>query len=275
MNKIDIEGPYKKRYVKFHREFPEGWHEITREHLDIISEVFSSDQPVERHAEMILFRFLKLPNKIYWNLDPAYIEQLQAQLIFLWQDNTLPKVLYPKIFHNEIAYLGPDSAFKNIPFIDWIVGEQYFQKYQKTKSDDDLNCVIYSMYRPMRIDMTPDHPDYNGDMREILNDNTIEEKSKVFKSLSKEMKMMAYMTYIGNRNTVMQRFDSVFNDVERKGISDPYSWSGVLVDMTGTKWKTRKEVEQEKAYHIFIHWHQNILRLEEWEMQMENNKKNV
>ncbi len=273
MHQAEISGEFKGKYIKIHRSFPSSWREMTDVHLDKLAEVLTSGEKEEFHAKMILFRWLRIPYNIFRNIDAYYIEQLSKQLEFLFKENDLNKVHVKKFTHRGIEFYGPKDGFINISFLEWVVAENHFQKYQQSKKEIDLNCLIYSLYRPIDRTINEDSPDFKDDFREMINEYTIEKKSEIFSDLPKKERMKALITYIGNRNTVMNRFKPVFEDVERKGIVDPYKWSGILVDMTGTKWITRDLVEREKVYNIFIHWHQNILRMEEYEMEMENAKK--
>lgn len=271
MHQAEISGRYYDKIVSFHREFPSSWDELTESHLNDIAEVLVSDQPENKHHEMILFRWLKIPFAIFFHIDPAYKLLLAEKLTFLYEKNMLSKVLCPKITHNGIDYHGPKDAFINISFIEWVLGETSLKKYQANKSDEALNEIVWTMYRPFRNDITEQSTNYKGDLREVVNESNYDIKARVFKSLSPKDKMKVLITFIGNRNSVMHRFAPVFEDVDRKAMHNPYEWAGILVDMTGSKWTTREQVENEKAYNVFINWHQNIIRMEEWEM--ENNIK--
>ena len=273
MNSVEITGRINNRNISIHRSLPDKWDEFTLKHLDDLAEVLVSGQPEEKHPRMILYKWLDLPQEVFFNLDGLYIEKLSERLRFMFERNTLSKVLMPQFNHQSVTYYGPKDKFVNISLFEWVIGENCMQKYQQTKSDADLNTIVYTMYRPLRTDITEDSMEYKGDLRELINDHTIDKKAQVFKDLPKKEKMKALITFIGNRNTVMQLFEPVFADVQRKGIADPYSWSGILVDMTGSKWQTREAVEREKVYNTFIHWHQNILRMEEYEMEVENSKR--
>lgn len=272
MHQIRIEGQYHGEYLMIHREYPSKWQEFTRDHLLAWAEVLSSDVDPERYAEMLLYRWLRITPNIFFNLDRTYIEQLAATLAYLVADNTLDKVLITEFTHEGKTYMGPNDGFINVSFLEWILAENAFRKYQKTKRDEDLCTIIHCLYRKRRNDLHKNSPEYRGDLRELLNEHNVNERAEVFSTLESKMKMAVLITFIGNRNTVINRFRPVFDYASEKKMSDMYGSVGVIVGMVGDKWGTRQQIEQANAYEVFISWHQNIERLEEYERQMEEYK---
>lgn len=272
MNHINISGKYFNEYLTIIRSTPSLFAEITRWHLEIIAEVLNSEADPERHPEMIMYRWLNIPWNIYNEIDIVYRKQISLLCAFVFADNTLGKVLVPEIIHKGVKYFGPEDSFKNISFLEWILGETALKKYQATKKEKHLDEIVYCMYRPNRKDIDVLSSNYRGDLREPLNQFSYENKAEVFFDLPKKLKTMALITMIGNRNNVIHRFDAVFADAEDRGVEDIYGWAGVIRSMANGKWSSDAEIEQEKAYNVFIAWHQNINRLQEYEDQMEEAK---
>jgi hypothetical protein len=270
MHQIDIEGKFHDEYLKIHREIPSSWSELNQAQLLQWAEVLTSGANRERFADMLLYRWLKLDNSIFFNLDKSYRDQMGVLLNYLVLENNLDKVLIKEFNHEGETFLGPADAFKNFSFLEWVRAESAFTRYQKTKKDEDIWKVFYCMYRPQRKNMTKLHQDYKGDLRELINDHTIDELSLVFSTLSRKMQMALLMIYIGNRNAVIQRFGAVFEYATEKKVTDMYGSVGVIVGMVGEKWGTRSEIERANAYEVFISWHQNIERLEEFEREKNN-----
>lgn len=272
MHQIRIEGTLFGDKINVYRLLPERWEEFSVEHLIDLAQVLTSEAEPEKYPRMLLYRWLKIENRIFFNLDPAYVEQLCLILDFVLKENTLNKVLMPVIKHENVQLIGPKDSFTNFSFMDWILSENYFTIWQKKKTGnglDDVNLdkILWCMYRPARKNFSSTHPKFRGDLRELINEYTVDQRSTIFSTLDKKTKMALLMTYIGNRNTVINRFRPVFEYASDKKMSDMYGSLGVIVSMIGDKFGKREELEQANAYEVFISWHQNIERLEEFERQ--------
>ena len=262
MHEIIIKGNIYDREIEVHTSHPSTWKEWERPHLMHYSEVLLKTTDEVKKKQMLSYLFLGIEHSIYLNLDPVYRLELAGLTDIFFQENYLAKNLIPSFLHDNEVYYGPADAFENCVFLEWILGDQLFNKFQQTGDIIYLDRLIAVFYRSPKkqVDKL-----YKGDMREPLVDDLLEGKAEAFATLPAVMKTALLTTYIGNRNTVISRFRRVFDGREDEAADNPFGWTGVLVGLAGTKFGNKAETEQTMLYDMMIHFDQNLQRLEEWE----------
>ena len=262
MHQVHIQGNIYDRDINVLAVHPSQWEEWERSHLMHYSEVILKSTDEVKKKQMLSYLFLGIDQSIYLNLDPAFRLQLAALTDIFFEENYLSKNLIPNFIHKKQVYYGPADALENIVFLEWILADQFFNKFQETGDIVHLHRLIATFYRVPKASYDKY---FKGDLREPLEEDLLEAKAEAFIDLPAVMKTALLTSYIGNRNTVIARFKRVFDGKQEEAGSNPFGWSGVLVGLAGTKFGNKKETEQTPMYDMFIHFDQNIQKLEEWE----------
>lgn len=265
MHNVEISGNIYDEKISVMSSFPSDWLEWDRSHLLHYCRVQNMPCPLEKKKQALSFLFLGIERSLYLNLDLAYRLQIAELTSDFFTDNWLNKNLIPHFVFKKQVYHGPKDGFENITFLEWILCDQFFTKFQRTEDPFALDCLFAVMWRRQKSRIEIDSTDFDGDFRSTLNKSMIEEQAKVFSGLDQELKTALLTIYIGNRNTVTNRFKRVFENGSSDSETDKYGWTGVLVQLAGTKFGNKEQTEQTMLYDMLIHFHQNIVRLDEWE----------
>lgn len=261
MHTVNIQGNIYDQPVSELCSMPASMLEWDRYHLMSYAKVLNTTGNLQKKKQILSCLFLGIEHSLYLNLDPVYKLQLAELTDTFFKENYLNKNLIPHFVHDDVLYYGPDDAFTNFTFLEWILCDQFFTKWQKTEDPFNIDKLIATIYRKQKESLTDEK--YDGDPRIRLNENHIKDNAKSFETLPRNLKTALLTIYIGNRNTVIRRFKRVFEDNE--GEADKFGWTGVLVKLAGDKWGNKEETEYTNLYDMFISFDQNIEKLEEAE----------
>jgi hypothetical protein len=246
MNDIEIKYGGKKVLEK---STPSKWNELTPDQFGYFLKLKASGISPEELLEKVTVYFLGELPADFPGINKAQLEDLCKQNLFLLESSDLMTQLIPEFVIDGQKYAGPSSGLANCKFWEYLKANSYFQKYQKTKSETELDRFIACIYRPRIKQINKDPENYNGDSREKFNENLI--YFRVFKiaKLDPAIKEGIIIFWKGCSAFLQVRYPEAFQDGE---IHNNFGAYGIADMMAGTKFGTVSQVKEAWLHECLV-----------------------
>lgn len=185
----------------------------------------------------------------------------QAELIdlsnahaFLFDECDLRKQLIPQItfdtpFRKNVVLYGPDEALTNCRFLEFLKANTYLLQHFKTKKQEYLDKFIACLYRPAKENYDPESVIADGDRRERFNDVVIEHRAKTTQWIPAHIKEAIDLFFRGCCLFLQEFFYDAFSG---SGGKNQYGVHGIIDQLSGEKWRSPEDVENELLYRVLI-----------------------
>ncbi|MGB0521430.1 MAG: hypothetical protein ACPGJS_00650 [Flammeovirgaceae bacterium] len=182
---------------------PKAWNELSAQQLLGVAEILpSADSRVNKIKRLCALLHNGKPKQqlvIDW-------EDAQAITQFLFEGIDLTVNKLPKLGN----WYGPADRLKHSSFAEFISADTTCMKYIETQEPADLDKLVAILYRKKRINVRPDAPDFNGDLREAFNSHTVELRMKQLKRMDVAKKMAVLFFFAGCKGHFAKFFPYVF-----------------------------------------------------------------
>ena len=246
----------------------ENWNELTKKQILSI-------------VELLFGNNLKL-TKQQWKYALLYKVLLKNELLnlkFIWLFTRLPKVdiissLFPLVNWLEAGntltdfklksfrvgftrFYAPKDGLINLTIDEFQFTDGFYIDYKKNKNIDYLDGLIAVLYRRKQAGYNPISPSYNGDIREVFNENTIVTNSKKASKLSLAKKHLILLAYEGSRNEIIENCPNLFSSKETQQKGKSFGYGGLILELSGDKFGNHLETKKTNLITAF-----NFLEME-------------
>lgn len=263
---------------------PENWNEIQKDHLLVISKYLGRQlfysQPNENQvmANRILAirKFLKVSWFKFIRFNEDEINDLLKLLDFVKDEPVLNRQLIQSTKVAGTVYYGAKAFLRNSSFDEFIYADTKFVEFCNAPSEDKLQKLFFSLYRPKRKDIREfmESPEWNGDLREEFNSKKTDERvEKYGKKVKPELLIATLFFYWGFRNTNLLKYELLFPKKEESDKNDPpknkYGWAATRLAISGDKFGDYRDTGKTQWQTVIFDMH----RLEEIRQKEEMKRK--
>ncbi len=241
-------------YINGRKLFVPGkWDDLTAQQLVKVAATLHADITVDEARTRVLFILLH-PRRYFWlswlllfrmkqydRLDFLADARLFIEYIFDIENVDLTRQLLPVIkitrtFRKRIYLYGPADRCKNLVFMEFIKAETYYLSYRKNYANVPerlaaLDKLVAVLYRPKQSDEDQADPMWNGDIRQVYNDNLVETRLPIVSRIDTATKYAILMHYDGCRKVRINKFRYVFPKTKSSGSGG--NWIDALRSMAG------------------------------------------
>lgn len=152
-------------------------------------------------------------------------------------------------------YHAPADALGNCLFAEYIHCETFYVNYCKTKDQIWLQKIMAVLYRPKKSRTKTDSENFDGDIRQPLNDFLIDKRTEIFSSVPIYIKNMVYLFYSGCHNYIQASFPDVFSggSTSSKKKDDVFAGMMKLVNALANNDVTKNEqIRQSYLWEVMV-----------------------
>lgn len=246
MNQIEI----KRSGKMIHQvSIPGNWNELSpdqyRHFLKLQGENLTTGEMLDKMAIRSLG---KLPASMP-SLNRAQMDDLAKTLFFLVEKSDLIKQLIPEFKLSGITYYGPTDALSNLKWWEFLKASDAFTKASKTKALEDRNKFIAILYRPAKANLDKQDPKFDGDPRELFNENHIQSRAEAFAKLPEHIRIGIEIYFKGSFEVLKKRFPDAF---EKSEFQNDFGIHGLVDAMAGEKFGRIDQVKDAYLYEVMI-----------------------
>ena len=224
---------------------PENWQELNQATMLALAQVyFAETMPLLDKLSWVLGSQLGLKKKEMKNADAAYVYlQLEAngvfeKMMFLLSSPVDEVVvagdeyfeqkeiiamqqLLPTVQCGDDELIAPDNDFSNLVFIELLVADDLFMRWQQTNDDDWLARFFGCLWRIKDTQITDKN--YKGDWRKEFNESIITTYGLRVGKVSKSTMLAAALWWLSNRIKLAATYKFVYEPSDADGAEDAES----------------------------------------------------
>jgi len=247
MNKVKIVREYGP---VIYRDIPSEWEELTPEQVVFIAPRMLNFRPdIQAMKDEIMAKFMQIRNKDLRRLNIAQMNGLHKALNFLWEKNDLTTNPLPLLKIRFRKYHGPGPRMKDISFGQFMIADTFFLKYMRSRSPEDLNMFVASLYYRKEFDASK-----------------VERVAQKLRRAKMDKKLAVVLFFTGCRNYINNRFPLLFPKPakgESKAKGNKASWGDVLISLVGENPAEKDRVEKLDLYFALAFLESQIRRSRE------------
>lgn len=253
----------------------ENWSELNHSQLLYISAHWQAWQMLIKHKQPLqyakakLFVFLIVGKtaqeikEITQLLSQADFEELDLNLLsltnFIFEKIDFTKNIFPSVKISWFKKLyGPADKLANISIIEFSYALNYYNLYNKTANESNLDLLIACLYRPLKSTKSND-----GDERIYFNVYTADSYLKQISKLKYVEKQAIYLFFHGCIELFGRTFDYIFTRSSGEGTASNKTFLDIILELSGGKFGTYNETKTENA----------LIVLKALNMELEKNSK--
>lgn len=228
---------------------PGRWNDLKPHQLVTIAGLLHSNMNVDEAKFRILMCLMEMKKRWYlslrimfmsWDEKADLLADFRLLAEFLFDDEKLdltrqllPSIKVPAGIKKSDMLYGPPDNCKKMVFMEFIKAETYYLKFRKNFTNlparlealDKLVAVLYR-HKKKKIDFSS----WDGDLREVYNDNTVVFRaSRIVSKIPENVKYAILLFYISCRNVKINRYKHVFGNSG----SGNGNWIDALRSMAG------------------------------------------
>jgi hypothetical protein len=242
---------------------PGTWNELTTDQIFDYVRILNSSLTKYQSFIALVLMLLNAKKKpvlvraMLSGLSRADIMSFKPLTEFL-KDLTLTKNPLPYIRIGLTKYIGVSDELKNIAFWEFVKADLHFQNYHKTNKIEHLNKLVAVLYRKRDKTMTPESPDYKGDLRQPYNDHNVAEREALFSKIPFEKKFAVYLFYAGCRRKIVETYPNIFPAGTPKKGGRKRIWANVVKELAQGKITEFEDINRELLSTVFFSWNEDI-----------------
>lgn len=175
---------------------------------------------------------------------------------FVFKDIALTKNLLPKLWVGGLkCFYGPQDNLTDLSIDEFAFCFDAYQKYSKTKDENDLNNLVFNLYRPKNKNIK-----ISGDTRVLFNhkiDNT-----HLSRNVRYAESQAIYLFFYGCVEYLRQVFPKIFQYSEEKQRKAGGTFLDATIAMSGGKFGSFNETKEMNIYIFFKELQEQIIESE-------------
>lgn len=219
--------------VRYKRQIPSSFDEMDSRHLIAYTQALALKLSDFEMRKSILFIWLKLPSRVFFNIPFGEALELAATLDFLFEKEIASgKLIIPFIWHRLCKFYGPGDDFKFLSVYEFAMADQFANAYIASQNKDDLHKLIAVLYRKATAQTNKNFILKGEDRREKFYDNKVETIADRFKTVPEYVSTAVFINFISWRQHIVKENDFVFTtDIDKQGLG----WPQIIYTMAGDK----------------------------------------
>jgi len=245
-------------------KFPEQWNDLTFQMIganaNLLSFFFFSrvnkkdlqlfyDQTIDQRL-FLIYSFIGIRFKLLFQLDTYQVNALLERTTFLLkEDKLLNRIILPSFKFKSKRYYGPSDRFNNLKFGEFIQADTYYLSYYETNDVRFIYLLIACIYRPSKIKVDNNSPDFDGDIRELFNQYHVKIRGDKFKKLPSTIRDTIFFNYSTIRKWLTEKYIYVFSEPSEsngtfKQNKKDSGWKSIIKNMASNVLDIDKYAEQ-------------------------------
>lgn len=181
---------------------------------------------------------------------------------FIFKEIRLTKNLLPKIWVSWLKhYYGPQDALSDLTIDEFSFAFDCYQRYQRHKKIEDLNNLVFILYRPKNKNIKTD-----GELRMPFNHNLI--SSEYAGNVWFKEKQAVFLFFYGCLEKLRMDFKEVFKVADNTTGKENTSFLDTTIAMSGAKFGSFNETKNVNIYVFFKELKNQILEAERIEKEL-------
>lgn len=171
---------------------------------------------------------LKMPNWLFWMMNHQQFHH------WLFQDRICAFLFKPFTRKNNPviklgSFYGPNTIDRLTGF-EFAFADAFFQKWIKTKQEEDLAVFLSHIYRKKTENYNPLQFDFKGDIREPYNNLTAKLRVKEIAQQPEETQILAALWYLNWRQSLPKTHKYLFDETKQKKANSDGNWLQVIIN---------------------------------------------
>lgn len=176
MTELTITG---KKNIKV--THPDNWSEVTAEQFIELTLFLKSEVISKADRVIIAQLLLNIKNKELYaikDIEGFQIEKIIELHDFIFTEKSFSRWIIKKTKFGKDCLYGPEDNFRNVTWDEFVYCDMYLMQYCSTERGTMLDKIIATLYRNKKYHYNPRSENYNGDIREDFNENTVESRAE-------------------------------------------------------------------------------------------------
>jgi hypothetical protein len=257
MRQISGNRLLKGQIIDYNFTIPSSWDELSYYQHAYILQVLHHDGDKFLKTDKLLYILFEGHWDILADISADDLHGLASCTNFIFNERPSAINKFPKIKLNKKFYLAPADNLGNIGFGEWCFVYQFAKYFRETNDMIFLDKLIATLYRLPDPAQHPDDINYSGDIREIFNENLIDNRARLVADIPEKLKLGIYTWFGSALFEVMERRPHAFPPVnpndQTDNDSDPddgRTWLTIFRELLGPKWGTTKELKYTNAMFV-------------------------
>lgn len=197
---------------------PDNWGEVTDEQFIKIAEYLQTEMVSKADRVIIAQILLNIKNKDLFaikDIEGFQIEKIIELHNFIFTEKAFSNWIIKKAKFGKHLLYGPDDNFRNVTWDEFVYCDMYLMEYCAKQQSTMLDKIIATLYRKQKYHYNPRSEDYNGDIRETFNENTVSDRAENIISLYPTLTAIAiYINLRAVRKNIELQYTHLFPQVE-------------------------------------------------------------
>ncbi len=243
---------------KYSRFLPSTWNELSYSQLISASDCFSRGMLIQEFKMELLMKFLDIPKKVFFSMDPSEAYYLGETLNFLLSEVTLTKNPISKARSRRHPFkrtlFGPGDEIKFCSFLEFMKASNVIERYAATEKIADLDELFAIMYRPKKhFWFLRKYFTREEDPRKRFSERTLEKRLRYVAHIPYQVKFSFYLVITGVLNSLPKSFPNVYRKKDSVKASS-LGWAAVVISLADGKTDNESldKIYDSNLYNVFM-----------------------
>lgn len=251
---MKVKIKYKSWWIPFYRTFyfPAKLQEYTPRQFVEFVRYFNEEDFSEEAQIKCLQNLLGISSKLYYKLDSEQVLYLLNLFNKSYKDSNITMMIIPQLTVGGVDLICPNDMFMDITFGEFILADEYYLEYVKTKNIDNVNYIINALYC-----------EKNTNRKSHTENLVFWQKVLKFKMIDDKIKAAIVFNYGLIRNRIEELYPAVFKaseDAAPQESSETCGWKNILFSLSADLTKVEK-VEMQNLHYSLSWLNEKIIEL--------------
>ncbi|MDP1624109.1 MAG: hypothetical protein Q8M08_17435 [Bacteroidales bacterium] len=240
------------------RSLPSSWNELTRKQLIMVSRSFNNKLTAVEFKVQLLFRFLRIGNRLWKSIPADEMHGLSISLNYLLEKVSLTNALISSIRIKRfpwVRYYGPSDAMETSTFGEFTKAQVRYEEYDLTHDTAKLDELVAVLFRRKKsFWFIRRHFCESTDPRVRFIDRTLPIRAKKLASLPHELKYSIFLFFSGVYGSLPDKFPHVYRHKSSSANDKSTGWATLIISLADGKTddESLDRIMNSNLYNVFL-----------------------